>query len=147
MDKPLTRWYCDQCGEPVTAEDGYVIWDSQGTAHDFRIIHQSRCDDERLHSSTALKRLLGPDGLTHLLAWISYGPLKPGPESPRTTPNVADLDEYVDLIRRLQVPYYEEARRRFQHPDLQDNTSDWNEVSPYLTEELQGFIRRYPVEW
>jgi len=40
---------------------------------------------------------------------------------------VGDIDAYVDLVRRLQTPYYEEARARFGEEDVANWLSDANE--------------------
>lgn len=53
--------------------------------------------------------------LAMLLSWLSHGPLV-GPSE--TMPEVHDFDEYVNLVRRLHTPYYEEARGRFSDDDM-----------------------------
>lgn len=30
---------------------------------------------------------------------------------------MVDIDEFIDLFRRMQMPHYEEARRKFDDPD------------------------------
>jgi hypothetical protein len=142
MDKPLTQWYCDVCGEPIDTPDrAYVIWKSdpadQHRDHSFKIIHQKRCDRDDHHLSAELKDFLGADGLAKLLSMVSYGPLKDSKSA-----GVKDMDEWVDFVRRCQIPYYEEARRRFHDPDIQEDLYDANEVFPYLTDSLKSIIKR-----
>ncbi len=43
----------------------------------------------------------------------------------------------MDLFRRLQTPYYEEARRRFGKSEVRYQFSDSNEHYPYTQEVLQ----------
>lgn len=132
---PLTQWRCDVCGKPIhTAGDGYVTWDhiSKGP-QGFKIIHQGQCDDGVAMASAALEDFLGADGLTRILAMLSYGPLRNA-----ATPNPpSNMDEFVDFVRRVQTPYYEEARGHFADQDVRDRRSDWNEVKPYLVADLQ----------
>jgi hypothetical protein len=79
--------------------------------------------------------------LTHL----SLGPIKKN-IGQGSYCDVADLDEFVDFIRRVQTPFYEEARAHFRNQDLLDDYTDANELLPYLREELQGIIKKYSDE-
>lgn len=95
-----------------------------------------RCDPGGAHgylSSMDLQHFLGPDGLALLLSWLSVGPLKGGGSGPC----VADLDEFVDFVRRVQTPYYEEARPHFGDEHTYYWLGDANEYHPYLPETLQ----------
>ena len=56
---------------------------------------------------------------------------------------ITDTDEFVDLIRQVQTPFYEEARRYFTNSDLLEHFSDSNEVEPYLPEQLEKIIDTY----
>lgn len=145
MTTPLTTWYCDVCGEKIEdAKKGYVIWrtDTKLKTHDFKIIHQKKCDQKDHMASGALRDFLGEEGLAHLLAKISLGPvmLKCGQKS---YCQVKDLDEFVDFFRRVQTPYYEEARREFSTPEFQNDFSDANEVYPYLPKTLKKIASKY----
>lgn len=119
-----TRWVCDMCGDFIDSfERGYVIWKSAAGQpyHDFKIVHQSKCDpDGDFDCSGALSDFLGIDGLNHALSYLSAGalqaPFERGPRS--STPN---LDEFTDLIRRVQVPYYDLARPYFKNPRVIDD--------------------------
>ncbi|MDT3678901.1 MAG: hypothetical protein ROZ64_08705 [Burkholderiaceae bacterium] len=144
MDAPLTRWYCDTCEEQIEkAEDGYVVWknpDSHGP-HSFKIIHQRRCDPKRHHFSQALADFLGPDGLAHATTLLSVGTVMKRRGIKSSAPG--DVDAWVDFVRRLQLPYYEEARRCFKDPEYRDDMSDANEVLSYLERSLKDTIKRY----
>jgi hypothetical protein len=145
MDKPLTKWYCDVCGHPIEdVEKGYVIWKTTDElkSHSFKIIHQTTCDLNDHHSSAALKHFLGERGLVYLLSMLSFGPIKKR-IGDGSHCHVADMDEFVDFTRRLQTPFYEEARRYFSNPELLENYCDANEVLPYLPEQLEKIIKRY----
>ena len=145
MDKPLKIWYCDVCGKPIkNVKQGYVIWKiTDGIKNKgFKIIHQAKCDLRDHDASKALDEFLGADGLTYLLAHFSRGPIKKN-LGQDTSCDVADIDEYVDFIRRVQTPYYEEARRLFGKEDLLNQYSDANEICPYLRKDLKGIILEY----
>lgn len=142
-DEPLTAWTCDTCGETIAAvEDGYVIWRDKLDPlryHDFRIIHQGRCDPKGPYSSSLpLQDFLGPEGLTMMLAWLTVGPLKNEEPSNR----VENFAEFVDLVRRVQIPYYEQARLRFHDSEVESDMSDANEFYPYLPDTLRQICER-----
>lgn len=138
--QPLTKWRCDVCGELIEGIDrGYVIWrgtSKSGGPYEFKIIHQAKCDDNSYTSSGALNDFVGADGLAKLLSFLSVGPLKTA--QGQSTRVVGDLDELVDFIRRVQTPYYEEARQRFSEEKVLEHFSDSNEVAPYLQSRLKS---------
>lgn len=109
MDAPLTTWYCDFCGQPVIKENGYVIWNSDEAKlyYDFKIIHHEICDNKSLPNSQPLSFFLGNDGLLNLLGFFSCGSLE------NDSNIIKNMHEYIDFICRVQVPYYEQARRYF----------------------------------
>lgn len=139
-EKPLTKWYCDVCGERIEdAKGGYVIWNSV-EGHGFKIIHQARCDHRDHRSSKALGEFLGTEGLAYLLSHLSAGPIQQsmgaGP-----TQDLPNLDEFVDFMRRVQTPFYEEARRLFGTQRVMDDFSDANEYMPYCSDRLERMIK------
>lgn len=112
--KPLEQFICDGCNEPVDKADSYIEWlrlpDNQGKGGGFRIIHNNRkCrayPDSEFLLDMPIGDLSHDDMLPYLLSKIDVGErLQPKYSGPR----VADLREYVELIRRLLIPYYEEA--------------------------------------
>lgn len=158
--QPLQTWTCDTCGEAVTGTpaDGLVVWrdrwpdnpieylqqDPPPTAlpemYDFRIVHNNgngtrSCDpgaDQGFISNLPLERFLGADGLTMMLSWLSVGPIKGGGGS-----RISDTDQLVDFIRRVQIPYYEQARMHLDAPETRDMLGDANEYRPYMTDVLR----------
>jgi len=142
MIKPFQHWYCDVCGEII--EDpakGYVIWksDGDGRATQFTVIHQKKCDDKTFHSSAALNDFLGDQGLARLTAFLSYGPIISDRTEARSK-GVENIDEFIDFFRRMQIPYYEEARQKFGEPEVQERLSDYNEIAPYFPSTLREVI-------
>ena len=146
MDQPLTVWYCDTCGGKIESiENAYVIWRSDGTPREFKIIHKSVCDKKDHDSSAALEDFLGPRGLSYCLTLLHAGPIIANLGGSASQPQ-PDPGEFVDFVRRVQVPFYEQARLSFNNPELLSDMSDWNEVAPYLPDALKNITLRYASE-
>ena len=135
-------WICDRCGSEIASEaDGYVIAKTvpgDAVYHGFKIIHQGRCDDKSYGSSWALTDFVGIDGLSRLLAFLSIGPFMLAGAQTGSPPMIADIDEFTDFVRRVQVPGYERARCLFSDPDVQGRFSDASEYYPYMQEVLRA---------
>lgn len=144
MLRPLQQWYCDVFGDVIEEPElGYVIWklDNQGRYFGFKVIHQTMCDRKGHDGSVDIQSFTGQDGLTMLLAFFSAGPIK-NRLGQKCECEVVDVDEFVDFMRRMQLPFYEEARRRFADADVLDRFADANEVSPYQVEVLRKIAAR-----
>jgi hypothetical protein len=142
--QPLQEWICDVCDEPITgADQGIVRWTTSGDDlqySDFQIIHKTFLSDPEPYSCDPhngswrlIEDFLNADGLALLLSWLSIGPLKGGGAACR----IASFDDFVELVRRVQTPFYEEARRHFDDEQTRDWLDDANEYSPYLPATLQ----------
>ena len=142
MNKPLQAWQCDECGGSVGVADGRVVW-GQYTDPDFqfKLVHQDRCDDHQKDSSLPLKSFLGSDGLIALTCMLSYG-LMHWSQTKRHFGDSPPLDIWVDFVRRMQVPYYEESRDAFRTPATWDCHAAWNEVAPYLQANLERLAKK-----
>ena len=117
--KPLKQWYCDVCGKIIKKpEDGYVIWSTNDNFEitDIKIIHQNKmrrgkltgCDrhEPEYMSSLPLDCFLGDVGKAELLAMVD-----PGPRFYSEYKNhIADKRMFIEFVKRVQLPYYEEAR-------------------------------------
>ena len=81
------------------------------------------------------------------MAWLIVCPLSVLAQSrlrlgsEMDSPDVLDINELVDFIRRVQTPYYEEARQHFNDPDVLERLSDSNEVYPYLPKICERVVR------
>ena len=144
--EPLKQWICDSCGDVIMRpDDGYVIWahDSDLCNYGFKIIHnKAQCDNDHFSESLPLKSFLGLEGLNKLLSHLSLGVIKSN-LGETSWNQIKDFDEYVDFFRRVQTPYYEEARTKFTNQDLLNNFSDSNEVAPYQIKDLKYIIETY----
>lgn len=150
MPEPLTTWFCDSCQEPITElNTALLAWDEDedGRAREFLIVHKNmngrQCDPQqsrspRFSSSNELEECVGPNGLTELLSLLSPGPLAGEQDG---FPRVANFDQFVDVVRRLHTPWYEEARRRFDDESVRERY-DVNEVYPYQSEALRRIALR-----
>lgn len=131
-------WICDGCGDEISsAADGYVLWaTTDNGASGFRIIHQGGCDDRSLPNSMPLDSYIGLQGVTHLMTFLSVGPVKLQGDLTGNSVSVASTDEFADFVRRVQVPGYEQVRARYVDHDVQERLADANEWYPYTLETI-----------
>lgn len=143
---PLQQFKCDACGHIIEHPDvGWVEWlagPTPGTkAHGFRIVHNSnRCQypsTGRVHD-IHLIHLLGPDGLATLL-----GLLAPGGHTGNREAGVASFDEWGDLVRRLHIPHYEEARQYWADAEADGLFDGPAKHAPYSQATLLDILNRY----
>ena len=143
--KPLQQFICDKCRELIKSPtDGWLEWlhsNDDRTTHGFRVVHNGQAspgkqDGKRCQYHTDLlvgdmhlDHFLGSDGLAALLSMID-----------RPFDN---QQEFVEIIRRLHIPYYEEARLYWQKAKQDDFFSGANEYWPYLEANLTRLIETY----
>lgn len=146
MNSP-SAWVCDKCSDDVTVEQGLVAArrDSHGLLQDWRIVHNGDCapaENAGYTFSVELERMVGQDGLSHLLSLLSPGPLQvPDPSSPTPSEEIGNFDAYVDIFRRLHTPFYEQARRRFDSPEVQEQFHAATREYPYRLENLESIAK------
>jgi len=154
--KPLEQWICDECETIIQSPDqGWLEWlhgpgfrDNYG----FRIVHSvpfspgqpdSHCQAYANHGAVndlPLTSASGPRAMAMLLALLDVGPLH---ENDYKGPLVRDIREWVELARRLTIPYYEEARTRWSEAREDGYFDAANEVWPYLPQTLEQLIATY----
>lgn len=143
MDAPLTVWYCDICGKAIkNTDEVLLIWkyDENLNDYDFKFVHKTTnekrgCDINSYPASAHLSDFIGLDGMAYLLSFLSHG------KAIRKNGNsIKDLDEFIDVIRRIQTPYYEEARRYFHTEKTQSLIEGCNEYYPYTQKILKKII-------
>jgi len=108
---PLKNFICDDCGSVIEKpEDGWLEWfdDYETPMEGFRIVHSYGTSPKRDKggncyytqstkvSDNHLTHFMGSDGLAFLLAKFDR--------------NLANPRELAEIIRRLHIPHYEEAR-------------------------------------
>jgi hypothetical protein len=116
-----------------------------GGTHSFRIEHnREQCHqhtDAPDRSDMRLHEFLGTEGLQYFLSMLDVGSLlDPSGDHMPTPP---EMRSFVDTVRRLHIPYYEEARRYFSEADADGYFSNQNEVSVFLPETCKAIIERY----
>lgn len=157
MPAPLKQWICDTCCEIIKSpEEGWVEWlqdkSDPHKAYDFRIEHHAtysphalgggncyKYDQNWNRAGNPLSSFVGEDGLAYLLSFLDSGryisPDYNGPE-------VSDIRGFVELIRRLHMPYYKEARHFF---DAASDDGFFDDVSGHILrpERLKQIIEIY----
>jgi len=119
MNAP-TRWVCDTCNQFINSvDDGWVEWLGRAdspTNRGLRLVHDRASSplgkrgcqydgdaefakDRSLVADLQLDAFVGPDGLTRMLEFASDERFP--------------LEEIIEMIKRLQTPGYDLARRHF----------------------------------
>lgn len=149
--EPLKQWICDVCGKIIeTPEDGYVVWgtDENGLIDKIKILHKNShvngertgCDCDRRYSmSLPLESFLGDDGKVVFMSLMDPGPYFVEEYRNR----IADMRLFLDVFRRLQIPYYEEARLYWAEARTDGFFAGANEVWTYLPRTLQALVEEY----
>jgi hypothetical protein len=143
MNMTPETWICDTCGGAIEkADDGWVEWllrqsGQKWIGRGLRLVHSfpasprssaAKCQyDENRESAhdgsivndLALESFLGPDGLMELLSFIAGGEL----------PTL----EVLEMIKRLHIPGYEEARFHFRSA-LDEGVFDPNTREGFYTQ-------------
>jgi hypothetical protein len=80
----------------------------------------------------ALGEVVGCDGLARLLSMVKR-PIK-------------DLDELLEIIRRLHIPHYEEARKYWGAAEEDGFFDGASEYWPYLQSSLERLVKQHGGE-
>lgn len=153
---PLEQFICDKCSETIeNIEDGVVEWHRKSEDNSpltlnskFRIVHHitssplksnNGCAHVPSLSTSKLKDFLGENGMIYILKLIDQGIFH---RSKFNEPEVADVLEYVEFVRRLTIPYYEEARLYFGHAESDVITKGLNEIRVYQPDILKSIIEK-----
>jgi hypothetical protein len=142
--RPLEQWSCDTCKQLIQEpKHGYVEWHSAHDAvgpHGFLIVHHAprsprqphgKCyqyDDSFDQHTLELPYFLGTEGIVLLLSLIDVGRVH---DPDRNQRPAGDLREFAEFFRRLQLPYYEEARHYFERAYRDGYLDGANEVLVY----------------
>jgi hypothetical protein len=159
--EPLQQWICDECHTLIEHPDhGHMEWivDARERASGFRLVHEDRRSPRTPGDAPAtstrcyryaghprrhdldLTQFLGADGLVEMLAFLD-----PGREHVPTFdgPRVRDVREFVEVFRRLHLPYYEEARLYWDRAHQDGFFGDMNEVLVFLPFTLKSLVEKY----
>jgi hypothetical protein len=155
---PLKEFICDTCGEIIEKpEDGYVEWvySDDGMQTQFNIIHHGGSSPRKKYNHDGcyqhanrngrmdepLNHCLDPNRMmAFLLRFIDMG--RYHDPSGKYIAKV-NISEYVELVRRLTIPYYEEAKV-YWNEAISDGYFDGdNEINIYTVYFLKGIIDKY----
>jgi hypothetical protein len=87
-----------------------------------------------------LNSVTGPSGLARLLSFFDVGPYH---DPDYSGPRVADIREFTEIIRRLMLPYYEEARMYWERAIADGFFGSPNEVYLYVPNTCQSLVEKY----
>jgi len=151
MLEPLRQFICDNCGGIITSpKEGWVEWLEEGddimynSQYGFKIVHYNqKCyfyPDQKFPNSNGmpLEYFVGEEGYIWLLSFLDIGPFL---MKEYKGPSVKDMREFVGLMRRLTLPYYEEARLYF--GNLRADDEFVLDHSIYEQENLKRIIKKY----
>ena len=159
MLRPLEQFICDTCGDIIeNLHDGYVEWE-EGTddnghpfARDFRIVHHRRVSPIQTREGCYTygnSNYRHDMHLEHFLAHVhqyltSFMDLGMVHDSDSHIGcRIVDFREFTEFVRRLTIPYYEEARRYIPEAIQEGYMQDVNEIGLYTPEYLQALINHF----
>lgn len=157
MLKPLEQFVCDYCGGIIDRPDeGWIEWiteygEAGRTAHGFKIVHHASCSPRKPdscyhythHPGRSDMHLDHVMNMGYLLSFLDEGPYH-NPNYPG--PCTKDMREFIEIVRRLTIPYYEEARLYWNKALADGFFEGANPVWIYQTETLKLLIERYGEE-
>jgi len=88
-----------------------------------------------------IREFLEADGLQSFLSNLDIGPLL-DPDQ-KYMPHLPDMRSFVEAVRRLQIPFYEEARLYFDKAIDDGYFADQNEVGVFLPQTCKAIIAGY----
>lgn len=156
---PLKQWICDTCQEVIEKpEDGWLEWvkdrsSNPSKRHSFNIIHQLAASprqprgdcyqhaDKAARQDLALERLVEKDGLVRFMPFLDPGPLH-DPDAENVI-QPSQVREIVEIMRRLYVPYFEEARLCWEAASSNGEFDGDNEYSSYTESKLKRILDEY----
>lgn len=145
----LEEWVCDTCGNTLTEKEGILEWlEPEDGPHSFRIVHtRKKClAQHQNRRDIHLGACLGPRGVGSLLAIVDPGRLL-DPEGDYKKA-AREIRSYADIFRRLQLPYYEEARLYFSQLLADEGYESYpnHEMARFSLELCKSIIARYERE-
>ena len=124
---------------------GIVSSESHGSGKLSIIHHKHECQRKEKDlpngfiKDGSLSRYLGVENLQNLYTLLHPGPLYGKGKGIL----VEDINEYMEILRRLTIPYYEEARIYWPLAEEDGFFCDVNEVYPCLVSTLKLIIEKY----
>jgi len=166
MLTPLIEYICDTCGEVIKSpEEGWIEWISKSgldgekrETYGFNIVHHFVYSPLKDSQPNGCYQHTGKSGrhdlhlhdfikestiMAHILEFLDVGPYHQ-PVYKKT--DLSDIRQYVETVRRLTIPYYEEARLYWDKAKEDGYFQDANEIWIYKVENLKKLIELYGDE-
>jgi hypothetical protein len=155
---PLKQFICDTCGEIIEKpEDGWIEWihSDDGMQTEFNIVHHAGSSPRKIFNHEGCYQHGGRNGrmdnnlnqyinpnviMSFLLHFLDIGRHH---DPSRNYIGKVNISEYVELVRRLTIPYYEEARLYWEMAKNDGYFDGENEISIYSVNFLKGIIDKY----
>lgn len=155
---PLKQFICDTCGEIIEKpEDGYLEWvySDDGMQREFNIVHHGGSSPRKKYNHNgcyqhadrhgrmdeALNQSIDPNRMmAFLLKFIDMGRYH---DPDRGHIAKVNISEYVELVRRLTIPYYEEARLYWEEAKSDGFFDGANEILIYSVDFLKRLVEKY----
>lgn len=158
MLEPSEQWFCDTCGQVIqSASEGWLEWLSgppHFVRHGFRIVHHFKHsplakEAGTEHSSEGpscyqYERKPGRED-DHLGVFTGYDGLMVLLDMLQDRPR-ANTDEWAEVVRRLHVPYWEEARQHFSEAEEDEFFPDPDVLGARTVKTLKAIAERYSGE-
>lgn len=140
--KPCEEFICDHCHEAITViADGIMVskFKKDASGHgDFKIIHKVKCDkwyDDCSWWGLSDFFPLNANSLAIILPILDIWPMIAGDSGEQTIP-LNNVRWWVELMQRLYMPYYEEAREYPTQFRTQYYNNGENEVTAFSWEKF-----------
>jgi hypothetical protein len=166
MLRPLKQFICDTCRQIINKpEEGWIEWISNrnpktGTneIHSFNIVHHSSSSHLARTNSKTCYQHKGKSGrrdiplndfinenhkMSNILSMLDVGPYH-NPDYKGT--EITDLRQYVEIMRRLTIPYYEEARQYWEKAQDDGYFDGCTETGIYGIDSLKLSVEKYKDE-
>jgi hypothetical protein len=156
---PLMQFKCDTCHEVINSpNEGWLEWledceskSQQRKAHSFRICHhllnspfggEKGCyvHSDKGNSSTMHLGHFLEDRMAHLLRCTDIGDYH---DPDFRNPRIVDLRQWAELVRRVSIPYYEEARLYWTKATDDGYFDGANEIRIYTQDFLRTLVEEY----
>jgi len=157
--QPLQQWICDTCGDLIQCpEDGWLEWiaTSKVKPHGFRVVHNAKSspyshtyegcrhyEGVRGRKDMPFGRFVGPDGLGYITELLDWPDSMDTPDRVDNGTPGQHRHNIAELIRRLHIPHYEEARACWTVAEQDGYFRDGGGPWMYEQRTLKEIIDRY----
>jgi len=143
--KPLKQYICDSCGKLIEKpEDGwweYLHDTKTDLVSGFRIVHhrvqcmyrgQELRHKNKMVGDLDLNSMLASGGFGHMLHWLELS------ETRKLSLRI-EITEFTEIMRRLYLPYWEEARQYWE----QAFSEGFHDKCGFSENDLKSIIAEY----